>query len=371
MPGLVLALNAGSSSLKCALFETAPDGPHAKARTTIDAQGRGLGHAAVMAALDWADQAGAGETLTGVGHRVVHGGQDFHAPVLLDARVIEALEALTPLAPLHQPPALEAARALLALRPLTPQVAAFDTAFHWDQPAVAQRLGLPREWHDKGVRRYGFHGLSYQYIAGRLAELDPPLAAGRVVVAHLGAGASLCAMAAGRSVDTTMGFSPLDGLLMATRCGELDPGVVLYLEQHEGLTADQVQDLLYRRSGLHGVSGLTGDMRALLASADPAAGEAVDLFVYRAAKDIAALAGVLGGLDGVVFTAGIGEHSPQIRARICGRLAWLGLELDAGINSLGGEARLSTAASRLAAWVIPTDEEQIIVQQTLAVLAAR
>jgi acetate kinase len=359
----ILALNAGSSSLKCALFE---GGPQASARTRIDS----AGPEAVSAALDWAAQAASGRPLEGVGHRVVHGGPDFHAPVRLDARAVEALAALTPLAPLHQPQAIEAIRALASLRPSTPQVACFDTAFHWNQPALAQLLGLPREWRERGVRRYGFHGLNYQHVCERLAELDPALAAGRVVACHLGSGASLCALSAGRSIDTTMGFSPLDGLLMATRCGSLDPGVVLYLEQHEGLSPAEVQDLLYHRAGLLGVSGLTGDMRALLASADPAAREAVDLFVYRAARDIAALAGTMGGLDGVVFTAGIGEHSPEIRARIAERLAWLGLELDPVANGRGGEIRISAPAGRTAAWVIPADEERIIARQTLAALGA-
>jgi acetate kinase len=368
MDRIVLALNAGSSSLKCALFEAGPEGLVALARTQIDA-GRGqTGHQAVCAALAWVEQASAGRALTGAGHRVVHGGTRFHTPVCLDETTIRKLDALAPLAPLHQPAAIEAIRALTALRPGLEQVACFDTAFHWDAPWQAQRLGLPRELHEAGVRRYGFHGLNYQHIADRLAALDPAPAAGRVVAAHLGAGSSLCALAGGRSVETTMGFSPLDGLLMATRCGTLDPGVVLYLQQHSGMTTDEVEDLLYHRSGLLGVSGLSDDMRTLLASAEAAAGEAVELFVYRAAMDVAALAGVLGGLDGLVFTAGVGENSPEIRRRIAARLTWLGLELDEASNGQGGERRISTGSSRVAVWVIPADEERVIAAQAILAL---
>lgn len=362
---LILALNAGSSTLKCALFEAGGGGLQERARETLETHGDA--HAAIAGALDWAASACAGE-LAGVGHRVVHGGSDFHAPTRLAPDVLAALEALTPLAPLHQPASLDGMRAMAQLRPGLTQVACFDTAFHWSQPKVAQRLGLPRELFDRGVRRYGFHGLSYDYISGRLAELDPALAAGKVVAAHLGSGASLCALEAGRSVDTTMGFSPLDGLLMSTRCGGLDPGAVLYLLQHDGLAAGEVEAMLYHRSGLLGVSGISGDMRALLESPAPAAAEAVELFVRTAVKDIAALAGALGGLDGVVFTAGIGEHSPDIRARICRGLRWLGLEIDDAANRAAREGRIGVAASRVAAWVIPTDEEQVIARQTLAVL---
>ena len=369
MDGLVLALNAGSSSLKCALFEGDGDALVELARTDIEAIS-GVGHEVVRTALAWSEQAAAGRPLAAAGHRVVHGGMRFHEPVRLTAGVVSALDALTPLAPLHQPAALEAIRALTALKPGLAQAACFDTAFHWTAPEVARRLGLPRALHDEGVRRYGFHGLSYEHVVGRLAALDPALAAGRVVAAHLGSGASLCAMRGGRSVDTTMGFSPLDGLLMATRCGSLDPGALLYLEQHEGLSADEVEDLLYHRSGVLGVSGLTGDMRALLASDDPAAAEAVELYVYRAAKEIAALAGALGGLDGLVFTAGVGENSAEIRARIAARLAWLGLELDEAANAGAGERRISAAGSRIAAWVVPADEERVIARQTRAALAA-
>ena len=366
MPGLVLSLNAGSSNLKAALFEVSPGEPSAVGRTKID--GHGGPEATVAAALAWADQAAAGRDLIGAGHRIVHGGPDFHSPVRLTPEVMAALEALIPLAPLHQPEGLAAVRALAAARPDLPQVACFDTAFHWGQPPVAQWIGLPRALHDKGVRRYGFHGLSYEHIARRLTALDPDLAGGRVVVAHLGSGDSLCAIRNGASVETTMGFSPLDGLLMGTRPGHLDPGVILYLLQHEGMAAGQVEDLLYRRSGLLGVSGLSGDMQTLLASDATAAKEAIELFVHRAALEASALATAMGGLDGVVFTGGIGENSAEIRARIAARLAWLGLGLDEAANAGSGERRIDDPGSRLRAWVIPTDEEASIARHVLDIV---
>ncbi len=290
----------------------------------------------------------------------------FAEPVLVTDEVLDALEALTPLAPLHQPGSLGGLRRLAVMRPDLPQIACFDTAFHRTQPEIAAWLGLPRDLHERGVRRYGFHGLNYEHVADRLGQTDPRLARGRVIAAHLGAGASLCALKAGKSVDTTMGFSPLDGLMMATRSGTLDPGAVLYLLQHEGLSADQAQDLLYRRSGLLGVSGVSGDMRTLLASDRAEAREAVAVFVYRAAREAAALIGVLEGLDGIVFTGGIGEHSPQVRAMIAGRLAWTGLTLDPALNARAGEGRISAEDSKVAAWVIPADEERIIARHTPA-----
>ncbi len=358
MADLVLTLNAGSSSLKAALFDIKDETPTALARTSIHCRDGQV--AAVADVMTWVDAAAGSRTLTAAGHRVVHGGPTFHDPQLLTPEIISALEALIPLAPLHQPECLAIVRALGAARPDLPQAACFDTAFHWSQPPVAQRLGLPRHFGDQGVRRYGFHGLSYEHIAGRLAELEPALARGRVLAAHLGSGASLCAMQAGRSVETTVGFSPLDGLLMSTRCGQLDPGAILYLMQHQGLTGPQLEDLLYRRSGLLGVSGLSGDMKTLLASHETGAAEAVELFVYRAALQAGALATAMGGLDGIVFTGGIGEHSPEIRARICRRLRLFGLELDEAANNLAGDGRIATAASRVQAWVIPADEESAI-----------
>jgi acetate kinase len=278
--------------------------------------------------------------------------------------LLAALEQLIPLAPLHQPHNLAPIRTVARLRPGLTQVACFDTAFHHGMAAVATRLALPREFEAAGVRRYGFHGLSYEFIARRLAEIAPEEAAGRVIASHLGAGASLCAMRAGRSVDTTMGFTALDGLVMATRCGDLDPGVILYLQQQRGLSAKQVEDLLYLKSGLLGVSGgLSGDMRVLLASEDERAREAIELFAFRIARETGALMSTLEGLDTLVFTAGIGEHAPQIRALVCARLAWLGVDLDLAANDRG-DAIISTPASRIVVRVIPTDEEGMIAAHT-------
>ncbi len=282
--------------------------------------------------------------ITSVGHRVVHGGSDYAAPVLLDARHIDALRQLTPLAPLHQPHNLAGIDAISRLLPNVPQVACFDTAFHHDQPPLAQRLGLPREMHDAGIRHYGFHGLSYEYIASQLPVHLGALADGRVIVAHLGSGASLCALHERRSVATTMGFSTLDGLLMATRCGTLDPGVLLYLMQTRGMDAAALSTLLYEQSGLLGVSGISGDIRTLLAADTPTAREAIALFCYRVCREVGSLAAALGGVDALVFTGGIGEHAHTIRKRICADLGWLGSDL-----------RVLT---------LPTDEECVIAQHT-------
>ena len=364
MANLVLALNAGSSSVKCAVYETADGAPVEIARRAFE----GASGAVIGLALDWAESQRPDRRLIAAGHRVVHGGMRFTEPVRVTAQVLDALEALTPLAPLHQPGSLAGLRRLAALRPDLPQIACFDTAFHRTQPELATWLGLTRDLHDRGVRRYGFHGLNYEHVADRLAQIDRRLARGRVIAAHLGAGASLCALKAGASVDTTMGFSPLDGLMMATRPGTLDPGAVLYLLQHEGLSPAEVEDLLYRRSGLFGVSGVSGDMRTLLASDRAEAREAVALFVYRAAREAAALIGVLEGVDGIVFTGGIGEHSPQVRAMIAARLAWTGLTLDPALNARPGEGRISAQDSKVAAWAVPADEERIIARHTLAAL---
>ena len=366
---LILALNAGSSSLKCALYEIQDGVPVEAGRSEADIKGPAADAAAVSQLLDWAAGLRPDGVLAAVGHRVVHGGVHFHGPVLINAPTWRALIELEPLAPLHQPQSLAAVAAVTALRPELPQIACFDTGFHRTMAKVVTRLGLPRGLSDLGVRRYGFHGLSYAYIAERLKALDPALAAGKVIVAHLGSGASLCAMADGRSVDTTMGFSPLDGLVMSTRCGSLDPGAVLFLLSQGRLDHDRLQTLLYSHSGLLGVSGISGDMRVLLESDVPAAAEAVELFVHRAAREAAAMASTLGGLDGVVFTAGIGEHSDRIRALICEKLAWLGVELDPTANVAGGEARISSAKGRAAVWVIPTDEERVIAAQTLSQLS--
>jgi acetate kinase len=304
------------------------------------------------------------------GHRVVHGGDAFTHPVLVDSSVLSGLEKLVPLAPLHQPHNLAAIRALAHTRPGMPQVACFDTAFHANQPEVARRIALPREFHDAGVKRYGFHGLSYEYITSVLPRYRGKRARNRVVVAHLGNGASLCAIRDGRSVATTMGFTALDGLVMGTRPGSLDPGVVLHLIEAMGMTAAQVGDLLYRRSGLLGVSGISADMRTLLESNDPRAREAVELFVYRVSRELGSLAAAMGGLDALVFTGGIGEGSAVVRASICRAAAWLGVKLDEAAN-LGRRPRISAPASRVSAWVIPTDEESMIARHVQAIIATR
>jgi acetate kinase len=293
-----------------------------------------------------------------VGHRIVHGGLEFTGPVAVDEAVLARLSALEPLAPLHQPQNLAGIRAAAAALPGAVQVACFDTAFHRTCPPEAMRFAIPRRWHDSGIRRYGFHGLSYESIVARLPQVTGGMPE-RAIVAHLGAGASLCGIRAGRSVATTMGFTPLDGLVMATRCGSIDPGAVLQLILREGLSAAEVERMLARESGLLGVSGTSGDMRVLLAADDPRAAEAVELFCYQAAREAGSVATALGGLDAIVFTAGIGEQAAPIRRRIAERLGWLGLELDQEANDRHGPL-ITTAGSRVAGWVIPTDEEGVI-----------
>jgi acetate kinase len=388
----VLTLNAGSSSLKFALFEVGDGDPRLVSKGQVEGigstphliarsaegevlaerawpEGAGLAHEVFLTPLfDFVEGHLGGDRLAAVGHRIVHGGADFSHPVLIDAGVLARLEAFCPLAPLHQPHNLAAVRAAQAVRPGLPQVACFDTAFHHGHEDVVTRFALPRVWHDRGVRRYGFHGLSYEYVSLALRALDPALAAGRVVVAHLGNGASLCAIKDGRSVDTTMGFTALDGLVMGTRCGALDPGVVLYLQQQGGMIADAVQSLLYERSGLLGVSGLSADMRDLIASADPAANEAIALFTFRIARELGALISSLGGLDGVVFTAGIGENVARVRADVARQLAWTGLDLDPLANARGA-GLISKPQSRVKAWVIPTDEQAMIARHTALCVA--
>ncbi len=310
------------------------------------------------------------DRLVAVGHRVVHGGSRFHAPVRVTDDVLMALEALVPLAPLHQPHNIAPIRAVAARQPALAQVVCFDTAFHRTMPDVATRFALPRALEQEGLRRYGFHGLSYEFIAHRLREIAPAMAAGRAIVAHLGNGASLCAMRDGRSVDTTMSFTALDGLVMGTRCGSIDPGVLLYLQRQRGMSVREVEDLLYHRSGLLGVSGLSSDMRALLASDDPRAEEAIALFTYRIACEAGALASALGGLDGFVFTAGIGEHAPEVRQRVCEQLEWLGVRLDAEANALGRD-RISGSGSQIEVRVIPTDEEAMLARHTLETIKGK
>jgi acetate kinase len=392
MTDALLTLNAGSSSLKFALFairgtvqpelrvsgqiEGIETAPHFLAKDVAGKplaerrwpSGERLTHEDFLGELlGWLETHLGAARLVGVGHRIVHGGARFAEPALLDDAVMAELDLLAPLAPLHQPHNLDAVRAVARLRPGLHQVGCFDTAFHRTMAPVATRFALPRELEAAGVRRYGFHGLSYEFIAGRLREVAPDLAGKRVIAAHLGNGASLCAMQAGRSIDTTMGFTALDGLPMGTRCGALDPGVLLYLLQEKGMDAAGIEKLLYHRSGLLGLSGVGSDMRMLLASADPRAAEAIEVFVFRIARELAALAATLGGLDGIVFTAGIGEHAPEIRRRVCERAAWLGVTLDEAANQAGGP-RISAPGSRVAVWVIPTDEEAMIARHTLDVV---
>lgn len=393
MADAVLVINAGSSSVKFSVYRVEGAGPPAEtARGLLDGIGvrphlvardleSGAAEDRPLTTSEAGDHSGAiaivAEWLRGhlggakpiaVGHRVVHGGTAYAQPVLLDPSVLAALEALVPLAPLHQPHNLAAIRAISDKLPGLPQVACFDTAFHRGHPQVADLFALPWELYEAGVRRYGFHGLSYEHIAHVLPAVAPEIAAGRVIVAHLGAGSSLCALRAGRSVESTMGFTALDGLPMGTRTGSLDPGVVLYLLQARGMAATEIASLLYNRSGLLGLSGVSSDMRDLLASDAPRARLALDYFVYRIVREVGALASVLGGLDGLVFTAGIGERAAPIRARVCEGLGWLGITLDAAANAAHGP-RISAPGSRASAWVIPTDEEQMIARHTLEVLA--
>ncbi|MBX0328423.1 acetate/propionate family kinase [Oscillochloris sp. ZM17-4] len=395
MTDVILAINAGSSSIKFALFTAergatpltrvysgAIDGISGQPRFSVaDAQGQqllsreiALGEpfsyeTAIGLLLDWIDHHEDGMRLIGVGHRVVHGGGRFSAPVLVDAAVMAELATFTPLAPLHQPHNLAPIQSLATHHPQIPQVACFDTVFHHTQPHVAQAFALPHDLSDQGIRRYGFHGLSYEYIASVLPEVVGPLADGRVVVAHLGNGASMCAMRGRKSVATTMGFSVLDGLMMGTRCGALDPGVILYLMGEHGMDVAAITDLLYHRSGLLGVSGVSNDMRALLDSSAPRAAEAIDLFVYRIGRALGELAATLGGLDALVFTAGIGEHAAPIRARVCREAAWLGLRLNPTANERGGP-QISADDSTVATWVIPTDEDLMIARHTRSLLAS-
>jgi acetate kinase len=305
--------------------------------------------------------------LVAVGHRIVHGGPDYSGPVELTDDVYAKLEALTPLAPLHQPRGLEPVRTIKALRPALTQIACFDTAFHHGLTPPANRFAIPRRYEKRGVRRYGFHGLSFEYVAGRLAATAPQLITKRTVIAHLGNGASLCGLRDGRSIDTTMGLTPLDGLVMGTRCGTIDPGMLLYLQQHEKMSVEDVQRLLYHESGLLGVSGISSDMRVLLASGEAAAREAVELFTFRAAQQVAMMATTLGGLDCLVFTGGIGEHAKEIRSAIAERLGWLGVRVDAAANDEGCE-RISGDGGTVDVYVVPTNEELMIARHCAAVL---
>ena len=393
MTDTILVVNAGSSSIKFQLF-SASAGDQLQRR--LKGQIEGIGVRPRLVAKDvtdtilvdnaWpvADVADVPAALskvveflreeigtlpTAVGHRVVHGGPDYSEPILIDDAVLERLQAFAPLAPLHQPNNLGPIRTLRQRQPQLPQIACFDTAFHRGHPDVADRYALPEQFYQEGVRRYGFHGLSYEYIASQLPKLAPDIAQGRVVVAHLGSGASMCAMQAGKSMESTMGFTALDGLPMGARPGQLDAGIVLYLVAEKGMSAKEIERLFYHDSGLKGLSGISNDVRDLLASSDPRAKRALDYFVYRIALFTGMLAAAMGGIDGFVFTAGIGENAPVIREAVAQRLTWLGLELDPEANAKG-TGRISAKGSRVACYVIPTDEELMIARHTLRVLRA-
>ena len=387
MDDYALVLNAGSSSLKFCVYrrpvaerwrlesrgqiEGIGTSPQLSAK---DAQGEILaenrledwvsdGRAALDALASFLRSKYGGARVLGVGHRVVHGGARYAEPVVVTREVLEELYELVPLAPLHQPHNLAAIDAIFDRMPDVPQVACFDTSFHYCQLPVAKIIPLPSDIRKSGLQRYGFHGLSYEYIASVLPDVAPEIAKSRVIIAHLGSGASLCALKNAKSVDSTLGFTALDGLCMGTRPGALDPGVVLYLFQSLGLSAKEVETILYKKSGLLGISGISNDMRDLLTRSEPKARLAVDYFVYRAAKEIGAMAAVLGGIDGLVFTAGIGENSPDIRRRICQASSWLGVELDEVANTKKGP-RISTLKSKVSTWVIPTNEELMIARHT-------
>ena len=389
MAECIAVVNAGSSSVKFAFYDSQGDQPLllkgqveqigvAPSLTASNPNGDevarrdwpadGFGHVQAMGAiLEVAREQLTGSTVKGVGHRVVHGGTRFAAPVEVTAEIIAELDELSPLAPLHQPHNLGPIKAIAQNSPHIRQVACFDTAFHQSQPHLAQAFALPRELTDSGIRRYGFHGLSYEYVSGRLAEVSPDHAGKRIIIAHLGNGASLCAIHQGRSVATTMGFTAVEGLMMGTRCGSIDPGVLIYLMDERGMDARALESLIYKKSGLLGVSGTSSDMRTLRASDDPKAKEAIDLFVYRIVREIGSLAAALGGLDGLVFTGGIGQRDARTRRDVAAGCAWLGAELDEQRNS-GGEGLISSDASKLPIWVIPTDEERVIARQTVGLL---
>ena len=394
MADAIAVLNAGSSSVKFSLFTddagtldlvargqaealftsprfTAKDGEGRVVAGKAWGDGVVLGHAGALDHLmGFVRERLAGHRLVGVGHRVVHGGLEYAAPARVDAALVERLEKYVPLAPLHQPHNLAPIRLLLDRAPDLPQVVCFDTAFHRGQPAVAQAFALPKSVTDRGVIRYGFHGLSYDYVASALPAHDARAAAGKCVVLHLGNGSSMCAIAGGRSVASTMGFTAADGLMMGTRCGSLDPGVVLYLMDELRMDARAIERMIYQESGLLGVSGISSDMRTLEASDAPGAAAAIDLYAYRIGRELGSLAAALGGLDAIVFTAGIGENSRGLRARVCRDAAWLGVELDPAANDAAeGAARISTTSCRTAAWVIPTNEELMIARHARALLA--
>jgi acetate kinase len=393
MADAIAVLNAGSSSIKFSLFLVRGDELELDQRGQIEGiytaphfvaqdrsgkpvvekswdEGVELGHAGALEYLVAHLRTGlTNDRLVGVGHRVVHGGLEYTKPVRLDSSVLQALEKFVPLAPLHQPHNLAPIRLLLERLTDLPQIACFDTSFHRSNPEIAQMFALPAELHAQGVRRYGFHGLSYEYIASVLPKFDSKAASGRTVVLHLGNGSSMCAIQSGRSMASTMGFTAVEGLPMGTRTGSLDPGVILYLMDQRGMDARAIEKLIYNQSGLLGVSGISSDMRTLLGSDDPRAILAVDLYLYRIRRELGSLAAALGGLDAIAFTAGIGENAAAIRERVCRDAAWLGVELDAAANTKRGP-RISAPTSRVSAWVIPTNEELMIARHTRALLQA-
>jgi acetate kinase len=390
MAEYVVALNAGSSSIKFSIFSLEHLGaPRFKGQIekigvsprlkVSDGTGRmvmeqswdaaGFDHAeATQTILKCSVQLLEGATVAAIGHRVVHGGAGYARPVRVDKKVYEALEKLVPLAPLHQPHNLALIATILKAAPHLPQVACFDTAFHRTQPEIVQEFALPRRLTEAGVRRYGFHGISYEYVSRQLRRTAPDIAQQRVVIAHLGNGASLCAVQDGKSVASTMGFTALDGLMMGTRCGAIDPGVLLYLLDEMKMDARQIEHLLYKESGLLGVSGISSDMRELRAAASPAAEHAIAMFVYRIVREIGSLAAALGGLDGIVFTAGIGEHDAVLRASVCRACGWLGVEIDEERNAAGDGPRISVEGSPVSVWVVPTDEEGMIASHVVELL---
>ena len=389
MAECIAVLNAGSSSIKFALYQHGAEQHFlfggqveqigvAPKLTVRDSDGekvlekewgpKDLDHAkATDVILETSIGLLGGKTVSGIGHRVVHGGTQFTAPALVTKEVVAALKAFTPLAPLHQPHNLAPIEAIAAAAPHIAQVACFDTAFHRSQPALAQTFASPRELTDSGVRRYGFHGLSYEFVSTRLKEIAPELAAGRVIIAHLGNGASLCAVKGGRSTATTMGFTAVEGLVMGTRCGSIDPGVLIYLMDEKGMDARALESLVYKKSGLLGVSGISSDMRTLRQSDDPHAREAIDLFIYRIVREIGSLAAALGGVDGIIFTGGIGQNDPATRREVIAGCGWLGASLEEASNK-GVEGRIDAPNSKIPIWVIPTDEERVIARRTAALL---
>lgn len=386
----ILVVNAGSSSLKFEVFAVA-QGLRKLLRGQMEGIGtaprlRVKGHhgeiledqdhsqtdvpdlpAAMLVVGAWLRERHEGR-LVAVGHRIVHGGPDYDRPVLINQRVLDDLERFVPLAPLHQPNNLAPIRAVMQRRPDLPQIACFDTSFHRGHSALASHYAIPEHFFGEGVRRYGFHGLSYEYVSDKLREVAAESAKGRIIIAHLGSGASMCAISGGKSIESTLGFTALDGIPMGTRCGQIDPGVILYLLQQKGMTAKQIQDLLYKDSGLKGLSGVSNDVRVLLESEDPRAAFALDHFVHRIGLNAGLLAAALGGLDAFVFTAGIGENSPDMRKRIAAKLDWLGARMDPDRNA-GGALDVSAPDSLVRLYVVPTDEELMIARHTLALLS--